>query len=312
MGNYKEYENLLSKTYDEAVKFLLQKYGSVLDDYFKESSYLRFMNGEIKTIDRGKHSRTSEGLVCHHIDENRSLNLSNLSFIKRDKVPFEYQKKDRLVYCDLIEHTILHTLIAQETAGKFGLPGYWLYLIPKLEEWYLDKKIPQISWEKNCYNKSFLIPEETVNIIKKMQEKLNLPYCNTPFDYYEHKKKVARMLEHGELVRVEEKEIEKERKRDELEQLENPEKYKEKLKNIEIEKRKERNEEFYQIYPNFNNTEIYFDISRRKVIAMLYDYKYKNIYKSKKELDLAMKPIISDKLLEELYFVISNVEDDKR
>lgn len=45
---------------------------------------------------------------------------------------------------------------------------------------------------------------------------------------------------------------------------------------------------------------------------MLYDYKYKNIYISKKELDLAMKPIISDKLFEELCFVISNVEDDKR
>lgn len=312
MGNYKEYEDLLSKTYDEAVAFLLQKYGSAQYDYFREKAYQMFMEGKIEAIQKGKHSRTSEGLVCHHIDENKGLNLSNLSFIKRDKIPFEYQKKDRLVYCDFIEHTILHALIAQETAREFGFPGYVVYLIPRLEEWYLDEIIPTSPWEKNCYNKSFLIPEETVNIIKKMQEKLDLPYCNTPFDYYEHKKKVARMLEHGELVRAEEKELEKERKRDELEQLENPEKYKEKLKNIEIEKRKERNEEFYHIYPNFNNTEMYFDTPRRKVIAMLYDYKYKNIYENKKELDLAMKPIISDKLLEELYMIISNVEGDKR
>lgn len=308
MGNYKEYEDLLSKTYDEAVAFLLQKYGSVQDDYFKEQAYQMFMDGKVETIQKGKHSRTSEGLVCHHIDENKGLNLSNLSFIKRDKIPFEYQKKDRLVYCDFIEHTVLHALIAQETDRKFGFPGYGLYLIPRLEEWYLDEIIPTIPWEKNCYNKSFLIPEETVNIIKKMQEKLDLPYCNTPFDYYEHKKKVARMLEYGELLRAREKE----RKRDELEQLEQPEKYKEKLKNIEIKMRKERNEEFYHIYPNFNNTEIYFDTPRRKLIAMLHDYKYKNIYKSKKELDLAMKPIISDKLLDELHLVISNVEDDKK
>ena len=34
---------------------------------------------------------------------------------------------------------------------------------------------------------------------------------------------------------------------------------------------------------------------------MLFDYKYRNIYKSKKELDLAMKPITKDKLLKELY-----------
>ena len=230
MGNYKEYEDLLSKTYDEAVAFLLQKYGSAQDDYFKEQAYQRFMDGEIEAIQKGKHSKTSEGLVCHHIDENKGLNLSNLSFIKRNKIPFEYQKKDRLVYCDFIEHTVLHALIAQETAREFGFLGYGLYLIPRLEEWYLDEIIPTIPWQKNCYNKSFLIPEETVNIIKKMQEKLDLPYCNTPFDYYEHKKKVARMLEHGELVRAEEKEREKERKRDELEQLENPEKYKEKLK----------------------------------------------------------------------------------
>ncbi|WP_341963562.1 hypothetical protein NM897_16905 (plasmid) [Planococcus maritimus] len=312
MGNYKEYEDLLLKTYDEAVVFLLQKYGSVQHDYFIEKAYRRFMAGEIKTIKKGGHTRTIDGLVCHHIDENKSLNLSNLSYIKRDKIPFKYQKKDRLVYCDFIEHAILHALIAKETAGKFGAPGYIVYLVPTLEEWYLDETIPTSPWQKNCYNKSFLTPEETVNIIKKMQEKLGLPYSNTLSDYYEHKKRVARRLEQGKLAVAKEKE----RRREELEE---PEKYKAKREKIESEIQEERRKieekrraEFYRIYPNFNGTGIYSDTPRLKVIAMLYDYKYKNIYKSKKQLDLAMKPIIKAKLLDELHLVISNIEYDKR
>ncbi|WP_416150245.1 hypothetical protein ACM26V_04455 [Salipaludibacillus sp. HK11] len=44
MSSYKEYKGLLSKTYDEVVEFLLQKYGSAQDDYFREKSYQKFMN----------------------------------------------------------------------------------------------------------------------------------------------------------------------------------------------------------------------------------------------------------------------------
>lgn len=69
MDSYKEYLVLLSKSYEEANEVLLQKYGPAQDDYFREASYQRFMNGEIKSITKGKFSRTSEGLYCHHIDE---------------------------------------------------------------------------------------------------------------------------------------------------------------------------------------------------------------------------------------------------
>ncbi|MDE0583247.1 hypothetical protein ON064_09380 [Planococcus sp. A6] len=303
MSNYKEYEHMLLKTYDEAVAFLLQKYGSAQDDYFREKAYQRFMDGEIKSIRKGEHSRTNEGLFCHHIDENKNLNLSNLSFIKVNKIPFESQKKDKLVYCDLIEHAILHALIAYETSQKLGFPGYMFYLIPKIEEWYLDSIIPTSTWEKNCYNKSFLTPEETVNIIKKMQAKLDLPYCNSASDYYEYKKRVAKRLEYGKLATAREK------KRKALEQTA---KYKEIEKNREIEFQKKRREQFYKTYPNFNNTEVHLGIPRRKLIAILYDHKYKNIYKNKKELELVMKPIMTEKILEELHSVISNIENCKR
>ena len=64
MNRYNEYLDLQSKTYAEAVDFLLQKYGPAQDDYFREKSYQRFMNREIKSISKGKISRTHEGLYC--------------------------------------------------------------------------------------------------------------------------------------------------------------------------------------------------------------------------------------------------------
>lgn len=294
MNKYNEYKDLLSKTYEEAVEFLLQKYGFAQDDYYREKSYHRFMNGEIKNITKGKYTRTSEGLYCHHIDEIRELKISDQFFVKRNKIPFEYQKKDRLVYCDLIEHAILHVLITKETSHEFGLPGYDLYLKPIIEEWYVEEEIPSPKWMRNCYNKSFLKPEEAVNILKEMQTILGISYFSTPYEFHKEKQKVIEEFK------------ERERKWEE-EAKQRAKEAKERVAQI----LKEKTEEFYQTYPEFKKMNICFDTSRQKVIAMLYDYKYGNIYKSKKELDLAMKPVIKDELLKELYLVICNVEDGK-
>jgi|SRR5690625_3823144 len=189
VDTYKEYKDLLSKTYDKAVDCLLQKYGPAQDDYFREKSYQKFMNGEIKSISKGKISRTNEGLYCHHIDEIKELNIANPLFIKRKNIPFEYQKKDRLVYCDLIEHTILHVLITKETSNTFGYLGYETFLKPMIEDWYLNKSIPNPGWMKNCYNKSFLDPQDAFNILKEMQRALGESYFDNLLDYYEEVKK---------------------------------------------------------------------------------------------------------------------------
>lgn len=148
VDKYNSYLELLLKTYDEAVIFLLQKYGPAQDDYFREKSYKRFLNGEVKSIAKGKTTRTTEGLYCHHIDENKWLKISDKYFVEKHKIPFESQRKDRLVYCDLIEHSILHVLIAKETSVEFGYPGFTAYLRPDIEVWYLDKNVPHIEWKK--------------------------------------------------------------------------------------------------------------------------------------------------------------------
>lgn len=189
MKNYKGYFDLLSKTYEGAVNFLFEKYGPAQDDYFREKSYKRFMNGEIKNITKGKISRTNEGLYCHHIDENNWLKLSDKYLVKKFNIPFEHQRKDRLVYCDLIEHSILHVLITKETSFEYGYPGYDFHLKPMIEDWYLNKKIPEREWMKNCYNKSFLEPQEAFNIIQEMQKKIGESYYISLLDYNREKEK---------------------------------------------------------------------------------------------------------------------------
>lgn len=114
MNRFESYLELTTKTYDEAVEILLKKYGPATDDYYREKSYERFMKDEIKSIAKGRFSRGSEGLECHHIDEDIYINMSNPSFIKAQQIPFEYHKKERLIFSDIVEHTILHFLIMKK------------------------------------------------------------------------------------------------------------------------------------------------------------------------------------------------------
>ena len=213
MGNYKEYQDLLLKNYDEAVDFLLQKYGPAQDNYFKEKSYKRFMNKEIKSIAKGNISRTSEGLYCHHIDENIMLKISDSVFIRKYKIPFEYQKKERLVYCDLIEHSILHVLIAKETSSKFGYLGLTMYLMPIIEMWYLHEMIPYREWEKNCYKKSFLVPQEAFDILNTMHNMIGENYYESLSGYYEEQTRieVEREEKRKALIKEQDQNLKKER-----------------------------------------------------------------------------------------------------
>jgi len=69
MSRVDSYYKLLELLYDGAVEYLLNKYAAVIDDYYKENSYARFLKGEIKTISRGKLTRINDGLHTYHIDE---------------------------------------------------------------------------------------------------------------------------------------------------------------------------------------------------------------------------------------------------
>lgn len=280
MGDYKEYQDLLLKNYDEAVDFLLQKYGPAQDNYFKEKSYKRFMNEEIKSIGKGNISRTSEGLYCHHIDENIMLKISDPVFIREYKIPFEYQKKERLVYCDLIEHSILHVLIAKETSSEFGYLGLDFYLLPDIESWYLDKIIPDSEWRKNCYKKAFLVPQEAFDILSEMKKVIGKNYYESLSGYYEEQKR-------------------------------REEKRKEKIKQYEQYRKEER-------IKLINKAKLLHDKSPRKdIVFIAYKIKYYDIfdefgerqskYMDFKKFDSEMKKYPKHKILEDLNMYLDSL-----
>ncbi|WP_241568608.1 hypothetical protein [Spiroplasma endosymbiont of Megaselia nigra] len=95
-----EIEQLLSQSYAECVNYLLKKYGPVVKDYFSDFDCTKKTNG----ITQG-----NEGLYIHHIDEDKAIMLSTPTYAKKN--PFDYQKADHLVYCNLLEHLVLHIKI---------------------------------------------------------------------------------------------------------------------------------------------------------------------------------------------------------
>lgn len=138
-----EYEADLLMKYDDLVKALLKKYGAAKHDYFTDREC---------TIKNKLVSRTAEGLFCHHIDEDKAIMLSNDEYAARN--PFEYQKKNRLVYCNLLEHLLLHVKIAEEprnpNANENELPGIGgaiNYLCKQLNDIYAGKE-PAEEWRK--------------------------------------------------------------------------------------------------------------------------------------------------------------------
>lgn len=100
----------LFMSYDEYVDYLIGKYGPAKYDYFCN---------EMCKSKNSKNSRSGEGLFCHHIDENKEILLSTPE-IARVR-PFEYQKADRLVYANYLEHLLLHVKIVKEDVEQKGL-----------------------------------------------------------------------------------------------------------------------------------------------------------------------------------------------
>jgi hypothetical protein len=86
--------------YYELVKYLIEKYGEAEQDYYLTEDCKK---------KNPKVSRGSEGLYCHHIEEIKAVYLSDP--MQAISFPFEWQKKEHLVYCNIIEHLILHIKI---------------------------------------------------------------------------------------------------------------------------------------------------------------------------------------------------------
>lgn len=136
-----EYLELLKLSYDELVKYLLDKYGAVQGDYFRNEKCISKNN---------KISRMDEGLFCHHIDEIKAILLSTREYAQAN--PFEYQKAHRLVYCDTMEHLILHTKIVRERScinSDVGMGGVEM-ISSQLNGFYMSKERERKDWRANA------------------------------------------------------------------------------------------------------------------------------------------------------------------
>lgn len=136
-------------TYYELIEHLRNKYGEAKCDYFHTPD-CNSRNADV--------SRTDEGLYCHHIDEDKGSNLSNINQAKMQ--PFEWQKKERLIYCNAIEHLILHIKIAvlrqkeklraPYHIGLFFSTGGIFQICAELNCMFA-KNGTTTAWRKKCY-----------------------------------------------------------------------------------------------------------------------------------------------------------------
>ena len=145
LDNSKEYyKKIMKMSYDELVQTLINKYGPARYDYFTNE----YCTNKNKNV-----TRTSEGLYCHHIDEDKAIMLSNDEYAKNN--PFEYQKANRLVYCNFLEHLLLHILIVEEPRNENaneneaqGIGGATNFICKQLNDLYNGYEF-KLQWMKN-------------------------------------------------------------------------------------------------------------------------------------------------------------------
>ena len=159
---YKE----LQMPYDELQQYLRDKYGGALYDYF--------LTPECKTKNR-KVGRSGEGLFCHHMDEDKGGDLGNPA--KAREQPFEWQKKERLVYCNIIEHLILHMKIAvlrqkvflrkpDEVVHFFTTGG--IFKICSVINDMFSKNGTSVAWRKRCFEEVKENYQDYIILIKSL------------------------------------------------------------------------------------------------------------------------------------------------
>ena len=135
---------LLKLNYLDLCFYFIQKYNHPPQDYF--------CNEFFRSTNRKKNSKTALGLYIHHIDENKAIMLSTKSFAKER--PFAFQQKERLIYCTLLEHLLLHIKIVEyyrSSRPNVGTGGIYNFMVPELNDIYSGIQYQQ-PWKINCTN----------------------------------------------------------------------------------------------------------------------------------------------------------------
>lgn len=141
--NMTEYEKVKDYSYLEYCDYLQEKYGIGLCDYMRPS-----------WTKNTKVTRTKEGLYAHHKYEDHAIMLSHPEYAKNN--PYEWQLKENIVYCDLLEHLFLHILICENPSVNkneneaVGVGGVVNHIVPELNDVYSGFVAKQ-AWQLNCH-----------------------------------------------------------------------------------------------------------------------------------------------------------------
>lgn len=155
----KEYLSVKDLTYLEYCDYLQDKYGIGLTDYMTKSF-----------CSKKECRRTKDGLIAHHKAEDKMILLSTEEVARQ--CPFEWQKKENIVYCDYLEHLLLHVLICKYPSpdklpfaivGDGGVVGF---IVPELNDVYSGWVTKQ-EWRRICYSKIINDKETYLLIIKQ-------------------------------------------------------------------------------------------------------------------------------------------------
>lgn len=160
--NIAEFYKVKGMTYLEYCDYLQDKYGIGLNDYMSKS-YNKNSNV----------SRTSEGLFVHHKMEDRASDLSKKAIAS--SYPYEWQRKENLVYCDYLEHLWLHILIYKYLSEEEG--NYIKYplnssaivksFIPELNDIY-SGFVFKLTWKNNIAKAIIHDKQAYLAIIKEL------------------------------------------------------------------------------------------------------------------------------------------------
>lgn len=141
----REFNKVKKLSYDRYCDYLRTKYGRPARPYFTEGFG-----------SKTKISRTKEGLFIHHVKEDTVIKLSDLRLAKTN--PYEYQLPKNLVYCDYLEHVLLHIKICEKNKTNrnmtqvLGMQGIVCYFIPILNDIYCGYE-SSLAWQKSCADK---------------------------------------------------------------------------------------------------------------------------------------------------------------
>lgn len=203
--NMAEYQKVKDMTYHQYCDYLQAKYGIGLSDYMT-ASYNK----------NRKCSRTKDGLIAHHKMEDRAIKLSDAAFARH--YPFEWQTKENIVYCDYLEHLLLHELICEhpQSENEFlfdvGIGGIVAYLVPELNDLYSGWVTQQL-WRKRCHDAVRNDKDVYMAILAKLLEfeytasdtafdvKMLMQSCNAPLGTWDEVNNESLYDEIADIVR---------------------------------------------------------------------------------------------------------------